>query len=212
MKIYIVRHGETLGNKKGLFQGWLDTPLSNLGIKLAEITGEGLKNIKFDKVYASPLKRAYDTAQIIMSKNEYKTPIIFDERIKEINMGDWEGQHFKGENCVLDPKDVVLFHEDPFKLVGFNNGETILEVCKRTQDFLKDIATNEDETILVATHGLALRAMLNFLYENKQDFWQGHVPYNCCVNIVEYKNNEFKLIEKDKIFYDKDMCIDRYKL
>ena len=212
MKIYIVRHGETEGNKQGLFQGWLDTPLSELGIKLAEITGDGLKDVKFDKVYASPLKRAYDTAKIIISKNNYPCNIIKEEKIKEVNMGTWEGQPFKGPKCKLNIDDVKLFNSNPFKMGGFENGEKILDVCKRTQDFLKEIATEDDINVLVATHGLALRAMLNFLYEDKQNFWQGRVPYNCCVNIVEFKNNQFKLLEKDKIYYSNDLVVDRYKL
>ena len=56
-----------------------------------------------------------------------------------------------------------------------------------------------------------MRAMLNKLYDNSFNFWQGNVPYNCAVNIVEVKDGKMKLIEKDKIYYDDEFIVDRYK-
>ena len=53
--------------------------------------------------------------------------------------------------------------------------------------------------------------MLNFLYEDPDDYWHGHVPYNCCVNIIYVKDGAAALIEEDKIFYDQELVIDRYK-
>lgn len=53
--------------------------------------------------------------------------------------------------------------------------------------------------------------MLNFLYEDPSSFWQKNVPYNCCVNIIEVKDGEAKLIAEDKIYYPDDMIVDRYK-
>ena len=69
----------------------------------------------------------------------------------------------------------------------------------------------EGKTILVSTHGCAMRALLNPLYENRMDFWQGHVPYNCAVNIVEAENGQARLVARDQIYYDKDRCFDNYK-
>ena len=78
--------------------------------------------------------------------------------------------------------------------------------------FIKElIARDDDKTYLIATHGCALRAMLNFLYEDPSSFWQKNVPYNCCVNIIEVKDGEAKLIAEDKIYYPDDMIVDRYK-
>ena len=48
------------------------------------------------------------------------------------------------------------------------------------------------------------------LYKNKLDFWQGNVPYNCAVNIIEVKDGKIKLIEKDKVYYDNKYIVDRY--
>ena len=213
MKIYIVRHGETLANKDGLLQGWIDTPLSPLGVSLAEETGEGLKDVKFDAAFSSPLKRAVDTAKIVLSKNNYKdTPIYTDERIKEVHLGDWEGKKFKGEGATIPQDEVNQFFTNPFKLGRVPGGEKATEVCERAQSFIKELSTKNYDNVLIATHGFALRAMLNFVYENKEDFWQGHVPYNCSVSILEYKNNKFTLLESDKIYYDNSEIHDRYSI
>ena len=212
MKIYIVRHGETIGNKQGIYQGSIDTPLSELGIELANKTGEGLKDVKFDVAFSSPLNRALDTCKIILSKNKYKTPIISDNRLREVNMGTWEGTKFEGEDRIIPLSDIKKFVNNPFLLEEFPNGEKINDVIKRTNDFLFELVKQDYKTVLITTHGFALRALLNFMYENKNDFWQGHVPYNCAVNIIEYKNGQFSFIAKDKIYYESDKVIDRYKL
>lgn len=214
MKIYVVRHGETEANKKGLLQGWCDTDLSELGVDLAVKTGIGLKDVKFDVVYSSPLKRAHDTAKIILSKNNNpNVEIKIDDRIKEISMGDWEGKCIKGPKSVLPKEKVQEFFNNPFCLERFPNGESAKIVCERTQNFLHELVTTKNyDNVLIATHGFALRAMLNCIYDDPKDFWQGHVPYNCAVNIIEYKDGKFNFIAKDKIYYDKDEIVDRYKI
>jgi broad specificity phosphatase PhoE len=85
MKIFLVRHGQSLANKKRIHQGngdeWKNTPLSNTGKTQARKIAEKLKNENFDKIYSSSLKRAKQTAEIINKFHNKK--IIFDERIKE---------------------------------------------------------------------------------------------------------------------------------
>ncbi len=76
--IYIVRHGQTDWNVKGIYQGRIDIPLNETGREQARKTKKELEGIKFDKVFSSPLKRALETAQIICN-NE----IITDKRIIE---------------------------------------------------------------------------------------------------------------------------------
>ena len=66
MKIYFVRHGETLWNKEKKIQGQSDIPLNEYGIELAKITADAMKNISFDVVYTSPLLRAKETAMILI--------------------------------------------------------------------------------------------------------------------------------------------------
>ena len=91
MEIYIVRHGETVWNKKKLLQGRTDIELSDKGRELARITGENLRDTHFDMVFSSPLKRAYETASLIVGDRDI--PIVKNDLIKEMCFGNWEGQN-----------------------------------------------------------------------------------------------------------------------
>ena len=91
--VLLIRHGETEWNILGKFQGSTDIPLSKEGIRQAEMLKERL-NGDFDYIYASPLKRAYETARVI-SEDTDKT-VSIAEGIREINFGEWEGLTMKG--------------------------------------------------------------------------------------------------------------------
>ena len=205
MLIYIVRHGETDANRKGYAQGWSDDPLNENGRLLAKLTGLGMKGIRFDYCISSPLIRAGETAGIILKESGSSVPVSFDDRIKEMNFGSFERMSIRDERVVGFLKKPVIDHKFP-------GGESIREVMKRTQEFLKElIAKDDDKTYLVSTHGCALRAMLNFLYEAPDDYWHGHVPYNCCVNIIEAEAGAAVLTADDIIYYDQELVIDRYR-
>ncbi len=101
--IYIVRHGQTDWNVEGIYQGRIDIPLNKTGIEQAKRTREKLRGIKFDKVFSSPLKRAFETAQIICDN-----PIIKDDRIIERCNGELEGKQkseYKGTVDFNDPNE-----------------------------------------------------------------------------------------------------------
>lgn len=219
MKLYIIRHGETRLNALGCLQGWTDEPLNQNGKDLAIITGEALKDIPFDLVITSPLKRARETGELAISASEKnwgrKIPIIEDCRIMELNWGCWEGLGCLESNFEVPDPNYNTFYTDPFHYQGSPDGDSITDLIKRTADFFNELIANpeyQDKTILIATHGCALRAMLNPLYKDKNSFWQEHVPYNCAVTIVDVKDGQAKIVVKDKIYYDKSLCFDHYKV
>ena len=134
-----------------------------------------------------------------------------DDRLKEINMGDWEGKHFRTTEDGIDVQAMKQFFSNAFAFSGFPNGESVSSLCERTQAFLTETAAlDQNMTVLVSTHGTALRAMLNRLYEDPSDFWHGHVPYNCAVSLVETEDGTMVLKEDDRIFYDQSLIVDRY--
>ncbi len=89
MKLYIIRHGETSWNAEGRLQGQTDIPLNENGIRLAKITGEALKEVPFDLAISSPLKRARQTAELVLAGRQ--VPVLEDARIEELSFGSWEG-------------------------------------------------------------------------------------------------------------------------
>ena len=211
MLIYIVRHGETNANLEGRMQGWTDDLLNDNGRKLAVITGRELRGVRFDCCISSPLIRAIETAQIILGESDNHIQISLDDRLKEINMGSWEKKKIRPGEREIDEHELSVFFRTPFQFSGCPQGENIFQVCGRTQLFLKELtAKNDDRTYLISTHGYALRAMLNYLYDDPSDFWHGHVPYNCAVNIIEAKDGVVKLIADDFIYYDLAEIVDRF--
>ena len=212
MHIYIVRHGETSANAEGSLQGWSDFELNDNGRELAEVTGKALQGIHFDACISSPLVRAKETARIILkASGNGETGISCDNRIKEIHMGEWEGKKVRPGESEVDEDLMKIFFDDPFRFPGAPGGETASDVCRRTQEFLRELVERDDgRTYLVATHGFALRAMLNPLYEDPSDFWQGHLPPNCSLSILSAEGGNVRIIERDRIFYDPSAVVDHY--
>src|SRR5258708_4172785 len=89
LKLYLVRHGESAWNVKHLYTGQTDVPLSELGQLQAERLGEAWHATEFDAIYASPLKRAQDTAKALAIRK--MLPLRLDARLAEIHHGAWEG-------------------------------------------------------------------------------------------------------------------------
>ena len=201
MLIYIVRHGLTEWNKLKKLQGAADVPLAKEGILLAEKTGEALKDVKFDICFTSPLSRARQTAECVLG--DRNVPIIPDKRIQEINFGDLEGEYVRdAEGNYIDPQVEIFFH-DPVNFKRPENGEDIFDVIARTKDFWEEKTSDPslaDKTVLVASHGCAVRALLQNIYHDPENFWHGCVPPNCCVNLVEVKNGKTVLLEEDKVY------------
>ena len=92
MDLYIVRHGQTDGNVNKIMDGVRDIDLNENGIEQAKVTRDNLKDIKFDLVICSPLSRTKHTMEII-NINNY--PVIFDDRIKERDCGEFTGKGFE---------------------------------------------------------------------------------------------------------------------
>ncbi|MBP5231280.1 MAG: histidine phosphatase family protein [Clostridia bacterium] len=207
-KIYVIRHGETSLNAKAVMQGRLDEPLNESGRELAAITGREMRGIRFDGCVSSPLIRATETAEILLLESENRIPVMTDERLLEIDFGSMEGRKLTdlGEGG-------IAFFREPFRFDGFPGGESIKAVCLRTQAFFRDLISRigRGQTWLVSTHGCALRAMLNPLYDDPSDFWQGHAPYNCAVAIVDVKDGIPRILESDRIYYPSDLAVDRFR-
>lgn len=204
MKIYLMRHGETDYNKKGLIQGSLDIPLNEYGIRLAELTRDGFRNegLKFDKAYCSPLIRARQTADILLEGQD--TPISYDDRICEMNFGEGEGILLKDISIKPEYENIDYLFHDPEKYVATEVGESYEALFQRVKDFLEqEIYPKENsyKNVLVCCHGGIIRAFLAFLKKLElSQFWNNHQP-NCSVNIIEIKDHSLHILEEHKIYY-----------
>ena len=203
MKIYVIRHGETALNALHVKQGWVDEPLNEAGRELARLTGRALSGVRFDACVSSPLVRAKETVEIVLRESgNGNVPVGTDERIKEINFGEEEEKPVP--SALPESEAARLYYLDAKRSPAFPGGESIRDVMKRTGEFFSELVARDDgKTWLIGIHGCALRAMLNPLYENPEHFWQGCVPPNCAVTIVEVRDGKARIAEKDRIYYDR---------
>lgn len=203
MRLYIIRHGETEWNVLRRFQGRSDIPLNDEGRRLARITAEALSEVPFARIYTSPLKRAYETAMII--KGDRDIPVIEEPRIIEIGFGEYEGLCCGKEHYNIPDPDFMNFFHKPEAYKPPRGAEGIDELKARTADFLQEIVYNKDmehDTVLVSTHGAALRGLLsNISQVGIEHFWGSGVHKNCAVTIVEVKNGQMVITEEGKTYY-----------
>lgn len=161
--LYFVRHAQTEWNLQRRFQGQSgDSPLLPSSIadidKLADFLIE--KNIS--KVYSSPIKRAKTTTELLCEKLLIDD-FSLDERLKEINFGDWEGQKYQEINAKT-PQLYQRYQNQPekfdFKQI---NGEGYQNVQSRFKSFVNDILEQNDQSVLIVSHGAALQAAISGL-------------------------------------------------
>lgn len=189
--IYLVRHGETAWNAEARIQGHLDVELNETGIKQAEMVAEHLKNLKFDAIYSSDLKRALDTAKIITKYHE--TPILVTEALRETYLGDWQGMtisEIEGSESEL----LAMWYADSVKNRP-PGGENLEDLMKRVTGFLEGIIdTYPDGKLLIVAHGGSIRAIIcNALGATIHSF--GRIRQdNASISIVTYKGSKSHLI------------------
>lgn len=195
LRIYFVRHGETIWNTLKIFQGRQDSPLTEVGINQAEKLSEYIKDIHFDKIYSSPQSRAKKTAEILLGNR--KLNIIEIPELQEINMGNVEG--IPRENFEKNfPEEYHNFWNNAiaYNPIAFN-GESYQEVLDRVKVGLeKLIQENKKGTVLVVSHGVTLKAIFNIIKKHGiKEFSEQEVPQNTSTTIVEYSDGEFKIVK-----------------
>lgn len=204
MRLYIIRHGETPWNTELRLQGQTDIALNENGRLLAKQTACALQNVPFDAAFTSPLIRAVETAEIIL--NGRNIPLIREERIREIGFGEMEGRRMTKEEREDPASEFYAFFHAPEKYRPPKGGETIDELFARTGDFLDELRNRKEwreKTILVSSHGAAVRSLLaNISRCDRRDFWAGRVPPNCSVSIAELLDGNWIIKEQDRVYYE----------
>ncbi len=197
MEIYIVRHGETLWNREKRFQGCADIELSDKGRELARVTAEGMKDIRFGRIFSSPLVRAKETAEIL--RRDRDLPVETDDRLKEMSFGIYEG-------CILsEMPELQKFFEDPRKYKAPEGGEEIDDLLARAAEFMKTVIeplASEEERILIVAHGGVISAIMCYVSgKTKEDFWNCPLCKNCGAHILRLDEDGYKVLEESRIYY-----------
>lgn len=156
-RLIVLRHGETSHNAAGVWQGQLDSPLSERGLEQAAAAARALVRFAPVRVVASDLSRAAVTGETVARVDGI--PFSTDPRFREIHAGAWQG--LTGDEVRAGyPEDMDrLLRGEDFKRGG--HGESVADVAARCRDgvdaLLEELAPGE--CAVIATHGVAGRAL-----------------------------------------------------
>lgn len=153
--IIMVRHGQSESNVRKTFTGQLDSPLTAAGREQALRMAGYLDKYRVDKIYASSLKRAVETAQAIAQRQN--CPLERCDALKEINSGLWQGLTFE-EIAEKYPENYQVWKNN----IGFaapDGGETCRQLYDRVTAFLKKVLAEPEETVCLVCHATPIRMM-----------------------------------------------------
>ena len=193
VKLYIVRHCESLGNEMNIFQGATDLDISKFGEKQLSFLEARFKDIHIDKAYSSPLTRAYKTA--LAATKGKNIEIIKDDSFIEIHAGKIENENIE-KVFAIDPNLADLWHNRPQDLRS-DGGEAMREVYNRVWNGFEKIATspeNNRKTILIASHGAAIRCLIcRLLFGDIEKLAQTPWSLNTAVSLITDENGIYKI-------------------
>ena len=188
MKLYIIRHAETEYNKKGIIQGSeVDSDINDVGESQANSFYEYYKNINFDKIYVSDLKRTFQTIRRFTENGSSY------EKLKEFNEISWGVNQGKSDDL-----------EDYAKLIDtwlagnldnkFEEGESPNEMSVRLVKGFDKVLDDDHDTVLLCIHGRALRILLSKIIDNDLTKMDKYVHSNTGLYILEYKNDKYEIL------------------
>ena len=179
----LVRHGQTIWKSQGRWQGWLNSPLSELGIQQAQAARDALADVPLEAAYCSDTGRAKQTAEIILEPHDLE--LVEVEGLREKFYGKWEGLNVAEIDANYpgtrfdETRDTRATHRAP-------DGETMLEVRARIKPFLTELAAKErGRRVLLVAHSGVVRAV-DSLCSGLQfdDIWH-RTPPNACMMVFQ---------------------------
>lgn len=188
MKLYIIRHAETEYNRRGIIQGSeVDSDINDIGESQANSFYEYYKDIIFDKIYVSDLKRTFQTIRRFTENGSSY------EKLKEFNEISWGVNQGKSDDL-----------EDYAKLIDtwlagnldnkFEEGESPNEMSVRLIKGFNKVLDDDYDTVLLCIHGRALRILLSKIIDNDLTKMDKYVHSNTGLYILEYKNDKYEIL------------------
>ncbi|MBK2402960.1 MULTISPECIES: histidine phosphatase family protein [unclassified Erysipelothrix] len=157
--IYLIRHGKTLWNQEHRMQGSKNSPLTDEGKQQALLLQKRLEPISFDEIIVSTSERAQETASLVFPNQSLK----LESRIREIEMGAWEGELHQDVKQQY-PNQWHAFFNNPLHYSPVGHGERFKDVHQRITPVVDDIKTQyAGKTIALVSHRITLKVLTNYL-------------------------------------------------
>ncbi|HZW84828.1 MAG TPA: histidine phosphatase family protein [Nitrososphaerales archaeon] len=179
VRLFVVRHGETEANKKGIEAGPLDYPLTRKGAKEAQFIAKTLSKVKMNAIYSSPVYRALETAKILARPHRLKVKVIEDLTEAKLKP-EFVGK--KGRHHILTTPGAY--------------SETNDELLKRTGRAIETIRKETEGNVMVVSHGDVITAMLERVIQrnaSEENYYVIH-PYPAALSIIEIKDRPFLVL------------------
>lgn len=192
--LYLIRHGESQANEKDVFIGHTDLELTDLGRRQAQVTAEYLKEVTPDVIYASDLKRAYDTAEA--TAKQYGMEVCTELGLREIFAGSWEYVPF-AQLTVECPETFSQVWCKDIANARCDGGESVAEVYDRVSQTIRTLAQRHpDNTVFIFSHATPIRTFA--VYAQGKPASEVAVlpwPSNASVTKVAFDGEKFTLLE-----------------
>lgn len=178
MKLILIRHGDTDYNVENRYCGVSDPSLNSLGRDRVKKLIPALSDFQIDKVYTSDLRRAHETAALILDGVDSEKRIEFESSalFRELDFGIFEGMRYE-EIMQKHSRDYTAWINDPFEIAP-PKGESFNMLKKRVKKGLDELrSSNSDQTIALVTHGGPIKAILSDVFNYSGDkFWEIDQP------------------------------------
>ena len=183
--LLLVRHGETDWNRELRFQGQSDPPLNELGRRQAFELADRLAEEEIAAIYCSDLRRAHETARAVADRLGLEVTIM--PELREIDVGSWAG---------FTRDEIADRFPDGFRrwLEGEqgHDGESREVLAVRVREIaLRIAAAHPGEQVLLVSHGVALRTLLNQAQGGLSEYGLDH----CAVSRIAVEGDEFRSVD-----------------
>jgi broad specificity phosphatase PhoE len=186
-RIIFVRHGSTESNTGGFLRGWLDDPLSAVGVQQAERTAEYLSTLPpVDCIYTSTLLRSSQTGEVLARR--LGVPCEARDDLRELNIGSLEGRT-EAELWEYFVRESGAEHGlSGMREVMFPGGESVSGFLSRVLMGLGEIgARHADGSVLVVSHGVLTMVALGLWLEPELSRWPRFRVANCSISEVLFE-------------------------
>lgn len=190
---FIIRHGETDYNRRGIVQGrGVDTDLNETGRMQAQRFYEAYAEVPFDKVYTSTLKRTHQTVQGFLDRG---IPWEQLSGLDELDWGNNEGQAPDSDTMQEFYKVAEQWTEGAYE-TAIPGGESALDVANRQQEALQHMLSHEEEEkVLVCMHGRAMRILMCLLTGRELSEMDMFPHQNLSLYKLSYDGQKFEILD-----------------
>ncbi|MCB0515597.1 MAG: histidine phosphatase family protein [Chitinophagales bacterium] len=191
--IFLIRHGQTDYNKKGMIQGsGIDSSLNRLGQRQAEAFYQYYQNVPFEHIFISKLQRTYQSVQSFIEKSSL--PFTATPLLNEIHWGNQEGKRPspKMKRTYEDMVQVWAKGDTHYKVA---EGESPEEVALRMQEFVQEyIAPAPYQRMLICSHGRSMRILLCLLLQKPLSAMEEFPHYNLCLYKIHWTPEKTEIV------------------